>query len=385
MSRSDFAKPPISAVFARRQTTDVASANERQILDLVRRHRGASRADLARASGLTGQSLTRIVDGLIERGLVRFGPLEARGRGQHSSPVYIREDGAYTFGVSMMTDALSLGLMDFDGHIVEHAYTRLDVNDVEAVTRTVRAFMDGAIGRHRLDRKRILGLGVAITGYFLGDGAKVNPPAQLDAWALIDCAAVLERALDLPVWVDNDGNAAAVGESLSGIGAELDSFAYLFFSVGFGGGLVLNRKPYRGFNGNAGEFGTILQSDHMSPNLEILRDYVSRGGHAFSDLGEMLDQFDPAWPGVEAWVQEAARSLDLVISAISAVADVEAIIFGGRIPRSLVDRLLPGLSFINPTRRQHRRPVPRLLASSVQHDAAMMGAAAMPLKDLFYS
>ncbi len=384
MDTSDLNRPRISPVFARRSSLEVASPNERQILDLLRRQPGSSRADLARAVGLTNQSLTRIIDDLAGRKLVRLGPSQARGRGQPSSPVYICPDGAYTAGISLMTDALHLGVMNFDGEIAVSSYVRLNTADVDLVLATAGAFIDRAFVDLRLPRERLLGAGIGITGYFIGDGAKVNPPPHLDSWALVDVAERFERALNLPIWLDNDGNVAAVGESLVGAGTELGAFAYLFFSAGFGGGLIIDRKLYRGAHGNAGEFASVLPDEFMSPNLENLRQSLAAKGRSFANLGDMLEAFDPEWDGVDDWSREAVKSLNLVISAISAIADLEAIVFGGRMPKSLADKLIPQLAFFNPLRRERRRPVPRLITSEARQDAAMTGAAALPLKALFY-
>lgn len=377
-------KPSIPSVFLRRPSPEAASPNERVILDLIRQARGASRADLVRSTGLTSQSLSRIVDELSARGLVELGPARAHGRGQPSSPVYICPQAAYTAGISIMTDAVVLGIMDFDGRIVCEHSERMDMADVDAVIKKIHRFIDASFTKHRLNRERLLGAGIGITGYFIGDGHKVNPPGQLDNWALIDVAALFEKRLGLPVWLDNDGNVAAVGECLTGVGLELPSFAYLFFSAGFGGGIILNGKLYRGINGNAGEFASILPDGVPSPNLENLRQHLSLRGMSFETIGDMLDNFDPDWPGVEDWAGPAVQSLNYVISAISAIIDVNAIVFGGRIPKALAGRLIPRLSYFNPSRRAHHRPVPKIVASSVTHDAAMIGAASLPLKALFY-
>ncbi len=384
MDDRDISRRPISPLFARRPSLEAASPNERLILDLLRRERGASRADLSRITGLTNQSLSRIIDDLGGRGLVKLGPSLPKGRGPPSSPVIICPDGAYTIGVSLMTDAIAIGLMDFDGQIVCDRIAPLNAADVEAVLGEVRHFIDQVFSERGLNRDRLLGVGVGITGYFIGEGAKVNPPAQIDSWALIDVVEVFERGLNLPVWMDNDGNVAAVGESLSGVGVDLRSFAYLFFSAGFGGGLIFDRKLYRGIHGNAGEFASILTFDVMSPNLENLRLSVNRAGHRFDNLAAMLQDFDPDWPGVAEWIEPAVGALNTVISAISAIVDVEAIVLGGRLPGALAERLIPRLSYVNPERRKHHRPVPKILVSAVTQDAAMIGAASLPLKALFY-
>ena len=375
----------IPGPFLRRPSTEAVSANERLLLDLVRRADGLSRADLARKTGLTGQSISRIVDELVERGLMRLGPSITRGaRGQPTAPVSLQPDAVHVVGVSLMTDALALGLMNFQGELVASTRVALTSTMVETVVADIRAFIDETFERLALDRQRLLGVGLGVTGYFVGEGARVNPPPHLEAFALIDLVEVFGAALGLPVWVDNDGNVAAVGESLNGVGRWADSFAYLYFAAGFGGGLVAEGRAFRGAHGNAGEFASVLPADYESPNLERLRTLVAEGGHAFANLGEMLDVFDPTWPGVDRWLDEAERSVGLVVSAISAITDPDAIVLGGRLPTALAHALIPRLSYFNPPRRDRPRPAPRIVVSEVAEDAALIGAAALPLKALFF-
>jgi predicted NBD/HSP70 family sugar kinase len=77
-----------------------------------------------------------------------------------------------------------------------------------------------------------------MTGFFIGNGSLMNPPAPLDYIALIDIDALLAQTNGYPVWLDNDGSVAAIGESLYGLGSRYGDFAYYYFGHGFG------RRPY---------------------------------------------------------------------------------------------------------------------------------------------
>src|SRR3546814_26762 len=83
----------------------------------------------------------------------------------------------------------------------------------------------------------IPGIGVAITG-FLSDRLTFNTPRTLDEWTDIDVAAVFARHFGRDAWADNDGNLAALAESLMGVGRWARNFPYLSFATGFGGGVI---------------------------------------------------------------------------------------------------------------------------------------------------
>ncbi len=79
-------------------------------------------------------------------------------------------------------------------------------------------------------------------------------------WKQVPLREVLQEALQVPVWVDNDANLAALGEYTYGYPLEFEVLLYLTVSTGIGGGIITNGEIYRGIDGGAGEFGhmTIL-------------------------------------------------------------------------------------------------------------------------------
>ena len=114
---------------------------------------------------------------------------------------------------------------------------------------------------------------------------------------------VLEDDLGLPVWIENDGNAAAIGESLVGVGRWAKDFVYLYVAAGLGGGVILNGEIVRGQYGNAGEIAELLPpAVYPHPNLELLRKLVRKHGQDVDTVSELVEKFDINWPGVEEWI-----------------------------------------------------------------------------------
>ncbi len=370
--------------FLRADGQRTATANERVVLALLSRRGAASRAELARVTALAPHSVGRLIEPLIERGLVLAGAPEVAGRGKPGAPLRLNPDAAFSIGVSVMTDAVTLVVVDFTGTVRARASVPMERDDFDAGTRQIATLIDGAVAEAGLDPARRLGIGVGVTGYFIGDGARVNPPASLDSWALRPLDTLLADALGGPVWVDNDGNVAAVGEAMLGAGRTCPDFAYLYFAAGFGGGVVARGAPLRGAHGNAGEFGSVLPKGWYQPNLENLRGHLADHGMAFDGLRTMLRDLDLAAPEVETWVDRCMPSLNLVVSAIFAALDPEMIVLGGRLPTSLAERMIAKIDITNPTRRGHHRPMPRLVPSSIGSDAAAIGAAMLPTRAAFF-
>lgn len=378
--------PKAPASFSRRLDV-AASRNERALLELVLRQGTIGRAELARETELTIQSVSRLVDGLADRGLLRFGErVSTRGNPSGGYGVELAPDGAFTIGVSIMTDALSVVLMNFRGDALETCYEpRLDMG-AEGVLARVAVLAEGMIGRHVPDRARLLGAGVAVTGYFLEDGRRINPPPPLDDFALIDLRALLSQRLGLPVILENDAGAAAVAESFLGVGRRHDSFAYVHFAAGVGGGMVVDGRLMRGARGNAGEVAGVLPL-HMfedRPTLALLLQMVREAGGQVASISELIADFDLSTPGVSDWCDRVRAPLDMIVSALGAVADPEVIVLGGRMPRALAERLIPTITPFAASRRGAPRPLPPVIPAELSGEPTALGAAVLPLKAHFF-
>ncbi len=362
------------------------SDSEKKILSAVLRGSGLTQPEISRQTALAQQSVSRLVNGLIENGALCEGERKSDGRrGQPSMAVEIAPDFAYTFGVAIMTDALSIALMDFSGVVLEQAENDMPAMTRAAVIETLNNTFDKFIRKRRLSRAKILGVGVGISGYSLGGHGRYNTPRTLDDWALVDIEELLQEQLGLPVWVENDGNAAAIGESLVGAGRTYDNFAYLFFSTGIGGGIIIDHELMRGVNGNGGEIGLLLpRAVYPHPNLELLRQMVAQQGVQVTGISDMLAKFDPDWPAVDEWIARTRDSLSLIASSLAAILDPEAIVFGGRIPKSLARKTIPHIEIFDDARRAEPRQVPRLMVSETNGDACAIGAAALSFNKRYF-
>jgi predicted NBD/HSP70 family sugar kinase len=375
----------ISPPFLRSDDQRTFTANERRLLDLVRQEQALSRAEMARTTGLAMPSVVRLVDGLIERGFLKAGEKVVKGPGQPSLPIGLVPDAAFTFGVSIMTDAVSVVLMDLAGVVRATGYDTIDVDDRPGVIRHVQTALRRMTSEAALDPARVFGIGVAATGYFIGQGA-LNTPSSMPQWAQIDLEAELGKAFQLPVWIENDGNAAAAGESLYGVGRRHRDFAYIYVAGGLGGGLVRDGSVWRGHRGNAGELTGILpvEARDERPTLSLLLAVLREHGVALSGIGELVERFQGDWPGVDEWLARTQGALKAILSAISAVEDPDVIVVGGRSPRALTQRLVAQAAFYETRLRSRERAFPLVIAAEADGDAAALGAAAIPFKQHFF-
>jgi len=346
-----------------------------------------SQTQLAGLTGIAQQSISRAVKKLIARGALRTANKIINGkRGQQQTNLEIVPEFAYSIGISIMTDALYICAMDFAGTVLGEEHASLLPMKQSTVIQSAKKIIAKLTKEHIDHPENIFGVGVSISGYFVDDRAAINTHPMLDDWALIDIQKILSKRFDLPVWLENDGNAAAIGESLVGVGKRFNNFVYLFIAAGFGGGVISNGELLHGARGNAGELSTLLPKDiYPEPTLEFLRHILVSNGVILNSVSELLDRFDINWPGVDEWISRVTGSFCLVASASSAILDTQAIVLGGRIPKQLADALVPHIEFINfPSRRSRPRDLPVVVSAEAPSDASAIGAAALPFKEYFF-
>lgn len=361
--------------------------SETRILSHVLRGREVSQPALAKATGLSQQTVSRLCNELIDRGALCWGQRQTNGkRGQPSTSLKIEPGYAYSLGIALMTDAMSVLLMDFSGHVVAYRQENIPQMTRAAVFSRLRNIVDGWLAQHDIARDKLFGAGVGISGYCLDGKSRFNPPYALEDWAMVPLDTLFSDELGLPVWAENDGNAAAIGESLLGVGRSYSDFVYLFIAAGIGGGVVNNHRLWRGIHGNGGEIGLLLPREiFRRPALEALFDKVSGAGIPVEGISDMLANFDPNWPGVDEWIEEARLPFSMVASSIAALLDPQAIVLGGRIPPVLAERIIDSIEIYDHKRRAEPRPLPKLMLSQTEVDACAIGAAALPLERYFFT
>ena len=369
-----------------RNTTDVVSRNERELLRIVRLNPGISRSEITERMELTQQSVYRLTETLKERGMMSLGaPKPSRGRGQPSPTIRLSSDYAFTVGISVNTDMAGVCLFDFAGNVRLTELIEILNQPMRLVLERVKAVIERGIQSRGLDRDTMFGAGFAISG-FLQDGTTYNTPLPLLEWSLIELGPLVSRLVDRPAWTGNFANTAAVCESMLGVGRYVPNFAYLSFEFGFGGAIIIDGELWRGGHGNAGELSAMFAETETDkrPALEFLVKYLRENGVEVSSVNDIRRNYDPSWPGVNEWIDLVTPALNHVVNAVYSVIDPQAIIFGGQIPKELAERLVSRVEFARFPRHGRLMKAPRLMVSELEGDASSVGAAVMPFKEMFF-
>ncbi|KAB1142682.1 ROK family transcriptional regulator [Streptomyces luteolifulvus] len=302
--------------------------NAALVLDLLRRSgtEGISRLELAERTGLTPQAVSKITARLREDGLVAEAGRRASTGGKPRTVLRLVRDAGHAVGLHLERDESTVVLCDLTGAVVAERRAPLDFGAgadvvIEAAAREVEALPGGRGGS-------VLGVGVALPGPLDHRRGVLQRVTGFPQWEGFPLRDVLARRLGVPVVVDKDTNAAALGLAVGGevgggsgfgsgaeSGAGGGSFAYLHLGTGLGAGLVIDGAVHRGARTGAGEFG------HQVIQLGgALCGCGDRGCIEALCLGAVA----------RGEVDEAARVLGVGAANLVGLLDIDLVLLGGR-------------------------------------------------------
>ncbi len=364
--------------------------NRQVVLGHIRKAGAIGRAEIARASGLSTQAVSNIIADLLGDGLLRPSGHRSAGRGAPVTQYGLNPLGGLALGVEVRPDAIIASLLDLEGSSLFTTRTDLECADPPTVAGQLTRLRDQALEHVELPARKLVGAGIVMPGPF-GMRGFSEGASDLPGWENIDPAELLGAALALPVTVENDANAAAMAERVSGIARGLDSYAYLYFGAGLGLGVLAAGCLMRGAHGNAGEVGYIpVPSARGIVPLETLvsrlsvRRALAAAGILVTDMSELTALYHAQSPPLMAWLDQAAPALSLAAQTIENLFDPQTVILGGAMPAPVLDHLIDHMSMAEASvSARAGRTLPRLLRGTAGRTTAAQGAAALVINQIF--
>lgn len=250
--------------------SDLKSHNRSAVLVALLKQGRASRVQLAQQLRVSSSTITNLITELSSLGIVseegnvqNAGPL---GVGRPQRALQLVPQARYGVGIHIDVGVVYVGICDLLGHLVaserfEHDLTQ----DWEDVLARAAASVQELIDRHDLRRSSIVGVGIAASG-LVDSRSGMNLLAPNLGWHDVPLREVLSAILGMPVIVENNVRAMALGETLFGAARDVSALAFVYARMGVGAGLVMDGALYRGAAAGAGELGhTVLLHTSCDP------------------------------------------------------------------------------------------------------------------------
>ncbi len=333
-------------------------------------HQGAmSRADLARETGLTRVTISDLVAELIADGFVaEKGLREASGPGKPATLVDLDRTGHRIVGIDLSgSDEIIGAVLTLDGDIVARRTSALPAAEdvVETVVQLARELVADS-------HAPVLGVGVGTPGVVDDHGTILTAPNF--GWAGFDLEGALRRALELPVLVANDANAAVLAEyTFGGAG---DDVLLVKVGRGVGSGLLAAGQPMRGSRFAAGEIGHVTVGTDGGPVC-----VCGKVGclEAWLSVPSLTSRLDSAPENRDGILRDAGERLGIALAPVVGALDLSEIVLSG--PADLLDGPLARAT-VATLRSRTLAPFSdgvRVRMSTQGEDIVLRGAAVMVL------
>jgi predicted NBD/HSP70 family sugar kinase len=368
---------------------DLRRANTEAVLSHLRRHGPASRADLARRTGLARATISSLVGQLIRDGLLEEAPKEAASRqpgsGRPPTIVHLTSAQPAVLGVEFGHSHVRVAVGNSIGILSEQC-ARVDVDhQANSALATLGRLAQATLADAGVPLRDLAGVGLGLPGPI--DPRTDEPdPAVLPGWRGINPCLAVEDHLGVPVVVDNDANLAARGEHAYGAARGLRDFIFVKIDDGVGAGIVLGGRVYRGTSGKAGEIGHVqavadgelcrcrnrgcLETEVSAPRLAA-RLAVARGESI--EIESVLGLAANGDTGAGMVLAEAGYRTGEAVASLVTSLDPAAIVVGGALGAadSLVDGLRESVHRLTPPSMS---PSVCVLPSNLGQRAGVLGA-----------
>ena len=312
-------------------SNNLARANNQSIarvIEVIRVHREVSRRVIAKETGLSTPSITRLVNELISARILsvsEFSQGEGAGPGRPASVVKLNPNYCCVIGVDVGEHVTQTAIGDMSGTIEHSSQTPLNAEVGGTVTLTsilnaideVRNLYAAKFSDEVPPLKAIT---VGVPGTVDPNSFRVVKAPLVNGWTDFDLKEQLEAKIpDVSIRIVNDINAAAIGESAFGVAKGYDDFVFVSVRRGIGAGIFINGKLFQGHAGFAGELGKMV----FDPDFKYSD--VKGMGHLETLYGEapMLEQAIER--GVKFETSDSSKPRLRTLSLAAANGDANAI------------------------------------------------------------
>lgn len=339
--------------------------NERVFLNLIRTEGSMSKADLTRASGLSAQSATVIVNRLVDEGLLKAGDAIKGKVGQPSTPYSLDPEGALSIGIKVGRRSLEIASMSFDYKIIERIVRRYDFPHLATIRQDLMISVAALIDKLTpAQKERIVGIGIAIPDELSAWEATVGAPkGAMEDWADADLATDLTEAFNLPVSSLNDASAACLSEIAVGNSAKKESFVYFYVGTFIGGGIAIGGKLFQGRRNLAGAIASLptsAVSSGMAPqllegaSLHYLEEAAVAAGLPQDCFYEPHEIDADAIAVFDSWLKTAAPQIAFAAVSAQGFLDPDAIVVDSSLSPELTLQLVGAVRAAIDTLYDHR-------------------------------
>jgi len=378
----------------------VKQINKMIVLNTIYKKRPISRAEIAKVTGLNKSTVSALVDELLTEELVlEMGTGESQG-GRKPVNLSINKEVGNIIGIDLGVNYILSIMTNFAGEIIWEK--RIDLqhthNSPGQRIADLQNLIQETIENAFQTVRGIIGIGIGVPGIVNYEQGLILSAPNL-GWENIELRSIIEQKFGVPVFIDNEANAGAIGEKWFGAGKRADEFLYISAGTGIGAGIIINNELYRGSRGLAGEIGHMTVSLDGIPcscgNTGCLEEYSSEKAlfrymkeHICVEELTIFNIIDNAIAGDDASrraFEYVGKYLGIGVANLINAFNPQLVIIGNSLP-------LAGDILMDELRKEAEKRCfaskyfsVKILPSQLNMHACAMGAAALVISRLYAS
>jgi predicted NBD/HSP70 family sugar kinase len=232
----------------------IRAINRSAVLNTVKREGPISRTEVAQITGLSAATVSGITADLIASNLIFEKEAGDSSGGRRPILLALNPRGGFVIGLKLAEKNVIAALTDLEATVIAKDNCPLENHAIQAaldcIVKSVRTLLKKSAIREDL----LIGVGIGLAGIIDGESGILRH-SPIFGWRDIPLKSILQKRLEVPVYVDNDVNTLTLTEQWFGAGQGVDHFLTVTIGRGIGLGIVLHGKLYHGVHGGAGEFG----------------------------------------------------------------------------------------------------------------------------------
>lgn len=371
--------------------------NRTRVIDALRERGVASRAELARITGLSRSTISTIVTGLLENGVAREREGESPDGRAGRPPVMVSLDSSA--GLALAIDFghrhLRVAVSDLSHQVLAETWCEMDVDQSAREGLDMAAtFVEQVLAEAEVSRARVIGVAMGLPAPIDRSTGAVQAASILPGWVGVDAAAEASARLGMPVEVENDANLGALAELTSGAGKGKSEVAYIKVATGIGGGLISGGRLHQGVGGTAGEIGhTVIAADgpvcrcgshgclETLASTSAVAALLSASRREEVSNRRLLELCAAGDAAAQRLIGDAGRAIGVAVANLCNLLNPECVIVGG-------DLSAAGDALFEPLRQSVRRhAIPsaledlEIVPGVLGERAELLGALALVLRD----
>lgn len=318
--------------------------NECRVLNSIRVNRTMSRADLQRDLNMAMPTVSRIVDSLIEQYWVREIGFGETVMGRPPVMLELNPKSPIAFGIELGREEIRFVMTNLLGDILHKEI--LELQAFKSPQSLVDYLVNFIAGKG-IKISEVIGVGVAAPGA-IDPHPELPSRSEYDmlpAWQSERIDELIVQQLGVPAWIENDANAAVLGELWFGAGSSMRHLVFVYSDEGLGAGIAVNGSLFKGENNCAGEFGHTIVDAHSEiqcvcgrygcvaslSDIMHVRNMVKKARHG--DVPTIDEIFSRARAGIEPEAEimkDAIKYLAIGIINLVQTIDPAVVILGGK-------------------------------------------------------